>query len=288
LTTIRIGCQLPQDTLDADHLIHDTLECERLGYDSVWTYDHLSPFWISSGEALECWELLSAIAAQTSRIKIGSLVTNINLRNPALLAKMSSSLDNISGGRLIVGLGVGDKLSRNEMGAYGYDFRPIDERIGRLRETIQILKSLWRDRETSFEGKYFRIFRARNYPKPKQSPHPPIWVGGKHHKLLDVVAEMGDGWNCWGLSRSERAERESYLLTKCAEIGRQPDRIVRSWAGPIPTVRKGEPYSKFVEEIKTELLRESNDRIDYFIGSFKTGASNQEYGAFMEAVRSIA
>jgi alkanesulfonate monooxygenase SsuD/methylene tetrahydromethanopterin reductase-like flavin-dependent oxidoreductase (luciferase family) len=230
---------------------------------------------------------MSAIAARTSRIKIGSLVTNVNLRNPALLAKMASSLDNISGGRLIVGLGVGDRLSQNELRTYGYRFPPTKERIDRLRETISILKLLWTKDEATFEGKHFQISQARNYPKPKQSPHPLIWIGGKHHELLDLAVEMANGWNCWGLSQMELAERESYLLSKCVEFDRRPESLVRSWAGTVRIGRKGEAYSRVVEEIKTELLRKTNGRTDYFIGSFDAETVPENYGAFAEAVKSI-
>ena len=283
----KFGCQLPQDNLDIDRLIEIALECERLGYDSVWAYDHLSPFWISSGRVLECWTLMSAIAARTSRIKIGSLVTNVNLRSPALLAKMTSSLDNISGGRLIVGLGVGDRLSENELRTYGYRFPPTKERIDRLRETIGILKLLWTKDEATFEGKHFQISQARNYPKPKQNPHPPIWIGGKHHELLDVTVEMADGWNCWGLSRMELAERENYLLSKCVEFERRPESLVKSWAGTIRPEYKGEPYSRVVDEIKTDLLSKTDGRTDYFIGSFGAETMSEDYRAFAEAVKSI-
>ena len=172
LPDLKFGCQLPQGIADSDHVIEVAVECERLGYDSVWAYDHLSPFWVRSGQALECWTLLAAVAARTSRIKIGSLVTNVNFRNPALLAKMTSTLDDISGGRLVVGLGVGDRLSRNELRSYGYKLPPLDERIARLRETIQILKSMWTEDNATFAGKHFRTSRARNYPKPRHKPPP--------------------------------------------------------------------------------------------------------------------
>jgi alkanesulfonate monooxygenase SsuD/methylene tetrahydromethanopterin reductase-like flavin-dependent oxidoreductase (luciferase family) len=199
---------------------------------------------------------------------------------------MSSSLDDISGGRLIVGLGVGDRLSQNELRTYGYKFLPTNERIARLRETINILKLLWTKDEASFEGEHFRISHARNYPKPKQSPHPPIWIGGKDHRLLDLAVEMADGWNCWGLNRVELAERESYLLSKCVEFERQPESLVRSWAGPIRIGRKGEPYSKVVEEFKEGLLSKTDGRTDYFIGSFNAEAAPETYAAFAEAVKS--
>jgi alkanesulfonate monooxygenase SsuD/methylene tetrahydromethanopterin reductase-like flavin-dependent oxidoreductase (luciferase family) len=198
------GCQLPQETGDFEKLAKIAGECERLGYDSVWAYDHLAPYWNQRGQAFECWTLLAAIAQRTEEIKLGSLVTNVNLRNPALLAKITSSVDNLSKGRLIVGLGTGDSMSRNELLPYGYSFAGIDERVERLKETVLILKAMWTQDQTHFDGKYSRLSNAVNYPKPVQTPHPPIWIGGKHPKILDVVAEMADGWNygdlrgrCW-------------------------------------------------------------------------------------------
>ncbi|HUK27319.1 MAG TPA: LLM class flavin-dependent oxidoreductase [Candidatus Acidoferrales bacterium] len=283
---IKFGCQLPQDS-DPDHAIETAVKCEQLGYDSVWAYDHLSPYWLRSGRALECWTLLAAVAARTSRIKIGSLVTNINFRNPALLAKMTSSLDNISDGRLIVGLGVGDRLSQSELHRYGYEFRPLNERINRLREVTQILKSMWTNDEASFKGNHFRISHAHNYPKPGQKRRPPIWIGGRHRKVLDVVAEMADGWNCWGLNKLELAQREAYLKSKCVELGRKQNSLVKSWAGNLVAGSKGESNSTVIDEIRGELLRNTNGETDYFIASFNTRASPKAYEAFAEAVKLI-
>ncbi|HXZ90352.1 MAG TPA: LLM class flavin-dependent oxidoreductase, partial [Candidatus Dormibacteraeota bacterium] len=114
MTTAKFGCQLPQDA-DIDRIFEAVKDCEGLGYDSVWVYDHLAPYWLRSRSSLEAWTLLSAIAARTSKIRIGTLVSNVNLRNPALLAKMTSTVDNISGGRLMIGLGVGDRMSVQEL-----------------------------------------------------------------------------------------------------------------------------------------------------------------------------
>ena len=263
------------------------MECERLGYDSVWVYDHLSPFWITSGYTLECWTLLSAIAARTKQIRIGSLVTNVNLRNPALLAKMTSTLDNISKGRLILGLGIGDKLSRNELHSYGYRFAPLSERIDRLRETIQILKALWTQEETSFNGKHFQISRARNYPKPVQNPHPQIWIGGKHHMLQDVIAETADGWNYWGLKRSDLIEREDYLQSKCIERNREFGNIVRSWTGTAPIDSKAKTQAELVDRVREGLLAQTDGRTDYFIASFPEEADSRVFQTFADAVSSI-
>lgn len=284
--TAKFGCQLSQNNSNVDEVIEIALECERLGYDSVWAYDHLSPYWIKSGYALECWTLLSAIAARTKRIKIGSLVTNIHLRNPALLAKMSSTLDNISDGRLILGMGTGDKLSRNELLSYGYSYAPMTERIARLRETIQILKAMWTEEETSMNGQYFKTSRARNYPKPKQTPHPPIWIGGKHQKLLDVVAEMADGWNYWGLMKTELAERERYLQSRCHELKRRPDDLVESWAGTVPIAPEPVRHTN-TDGILSALSTQTTVRTRYFIASFPENSGPEGYEAFADAVRKI-
>ena len=287
MASVRFGCQLPQDNPNFDQVIAVAVECERLGFDSVWAYDHLSPFWTSSGRVLECWTLLSAVAARTKRIKIGSLVSNVNLRNPALLAKMTSTLDNISDGRLIVGLGVGDKLSQSELQAYGYKFASTNERVDRLKETIQILKVLWTEDEASFKGKYYQISRAHNYPKPRQQPHPQIWIGGKHRKLLSLVAEMADGWNYWGLKKSELEKRENYLHSQCIEFNRRPEDIVKSWAGTISAVPKIESHVDVVDGVRAELLKQTSDQTDYFIGSFSSNATPEVYTSFAEAVKSI-
>ena len=282
LVNIKIGCQLPQEIGDFEKLAEIAQTCERLGYDSIWAYDHLSPFWTKNAHGLECWTLLAAIAQRTNRIKVGTLVTNVNLRNPALLAKMGCTLDNISQGRLILGLGTGDRLS------YGYEFPGLDERVGRLRETILILKSMWTDSETSFKGKYYALFEAANSPKPIQKPYPPIWVGGKHLKILDVVAEMADGWNYWGLERKVLAQRSEYLHAKCAQFGRRPGEITKSWAGALRNLfQNNESRSTILEEVKEELRSQTNHGTNYFIASFGSRAEAWCYEAFVEASKSL-
>lgn len=261
-------------------------ECESLGYDSVWAYDHLAPYWLQPHSSLESWTLLSAIAARTSKIKIGSLVSNVNLRNPALLAKITSTVDNISGGRLLVGLGVGDRMSTEELRSYGYRFPTLQERIDLLRETIMVLKAMWTGNEVSVKGKAVNVSHAVCLPKPKQEPGPPIWVGGKHRGIIDVAAELADGWNYWGLTRRKLAERERYLSVKCAQIGRDPDGIAKSWAGPLSNVPSSP--SKLAESMKAELMSQTDAETDYYIASFSAGTDRKAYEGFAEAVRSIA
>lgn len=286
MPNVRFGCQLPQNVDDVDRLIEVAKECERLGYDSVWVYDHLSPFWSRSGKGLECWTTLSAIAANTNNVKVGSLVTNVGLRNPGLLAKMSSTVDNISGGRLILGLGTGDKLSRQELHSYGYGFPGLVERIERLREVILILKAMWTEDEVTFSGGHYKLSHATNFPKPKQSPHPPIWIGGRHPRIMDVVAEFADGWNHWGLSGRDVERRIRYLSAKCAEYGRSPDRILKSWSGTFSRLTHGaENYSRMVQNIAVELRNQSAVGTGYFVASFTPQAKPEHYQAFAEAAK---
>jgi alkanesulfonate monooxygenase SsuD/methylene tetrahydromethanopterin reductase-like flavin-dependent oxidoreductase (luciferase family) len=283
MVDMRYACQLPQEVSDFKRLVEIAQECERLGYDSIWVYDHLTPFWLPSGQSFECWTLLSALAQRTENIKLGSLVTNVNLRNPALLAKMSSTVDNISGGRLILGLGTGDRLSRNELISYGYEFGSLADRIARLRETILILRAMWTEDKPTFDGKFYRIRQAVNFPKPKQKPYPPIWIGGKYHKILDIVAETAEGWNYWGLSPQDVGERSKYLLARCSEMGRDIEEITKSWAGNIGDM--SEPNVR--DRIAKSLKRQTELGTRYFIAAFGPRANPVSYRLFSEAVKNL-
>jgi probable F420-dependent oxidoreductase len=287
LTSLKFGCQLPQETGDFDQLVEIARTCEELGYDSVWVHDHLAPFWVKSKQSLEGWTVLSAIAERTTKIRLGSLVTNVNLRNPALLAKMASTVDRISGGRLIVGLGTGDKLSRDELTSYGYEFHGLEERVKRLKETILILRAMWTQDQATYRGTYYRISGAINMPKPVQKPGPPIWVGGKHRTILDVVAEIADGWNYWNLNQSEAKDRANYLSNQCARIGRVPHEITYSWSGQVST-RNRDTDSMTVEALRSELRDKIVPGTSYFIGSFAVDRNPNAYEMFRDVVASLS
>lgn len=286
MATVKFGCQLPQNSSNITHIFEVAKDCESLGYDSVWAYDHLTPYWLSSRSSLEGWSLISAVAARTSRIKVGSLVTNVNLRNPSLLAKITSTVDNISGGRLIVGLGIGDRLSIPELRSYGYRFPPLNERVTLLRETIMVLRAMWTQAEVSFRGKILKLSHAVCQPKPKQKPGPPIWIGGKHRRLLDVAAELADGWNHWSPTKEKLWELEEYLYAKCVELHRPPGSITESWAGTAKAFPLGN--NKLAQNVKEDLRARMGERTSYFIASFPTNAEHKAYEAFAEAVKSIA
>ena len=150
---------------------------EELGYDSLWVYDHFHNVPKPAHEAVfECWTTMAAISQRTSHIRLGQMVGCNSYREPSVLAKITSTIDVISGGRLDWGIGAG--WYENEYKGYGFEFRRPRDRIGMLRETVQIVRSMWTEPETSFDGEYYKLSRAQCDPKPLQSPHPPIWVGG--------------------------------------------------------------------------------------------------------------
>ena len=150
---------------------------EQLGYDSIWVYDHFHNVPRPAHEAVfECWTTMAAISQRTSRIRLGQMVGCNSYRQPSVLAKITSTIDVISGGRLDWGIGAG--WYENEYRGYGFEFPAPKVRIGMLRECVEIVHSMWTDKETTYEGRYYSLSRAHCDPKPLQDPHPPIWIGG--------------------------------------------------------------------------------------------------------------
>jgi len=197
---------------------------EELGYDSVFFVDHLWQRGLPEVDHLEVWTLLSAMAASTERLRLGALVLCNSYRSPALLAKMASSLDNVSSGRLILGIGAG--WMDEEYRGYGYPFPSTRVRIEQLDEGIEVIKRLFHDDCADFQGKYYQLDQAYNRPFPVQKPHPPILIGGGGEKLmLRVVARHADIWNCPNNHATEFASRLRALRGHCEAIGRDPAEI---------------------------------------------------------------
>jgi len=171
---------------------------EQLGFDSIWVYDHFHNVPRPAHEAVfECWTVMAAMSQITTKIRLGQMVGCALYRPPALLAKITSTLDVISGGRLDWGIGAG--WYENEFRSYGYQFPVPKDRIGMLRETVEIVKMMWSQEEATYEGKYYQTSRANCDPKPLQNPHPPIWIGGGGEQLtLRVVAQHADYSNFGG------------------------------------------------------------------------------------------
>lgn len=203
---------------------------DESGYDTAWTFDHFFPILSDpSGPCLEGWVALTALAAETSRVKIGTLVTGNTYRNPGVLAKMGATLDHTSGGRLIMGIGAGwFELEHN---ALGIPFYTTGERIRRLDEAAEIIKLMWTQQQTSFDGQYYKIKDAYCEPKPVQQPRPPLMIGGQGEKLmLRVIAKHADQWNTFG--SPELFRHKLHVLSEhCQLVGRDVNEIEVSWAG---------------------------------------------------------
>lgn len=202
---------------------------EELGYDSLWVYDHFHNVPVPANEAMfECWTTIAAISQRTSRIRLGQMVGCNGYRNPGLLAKITSTVDVISGGRLDWGIGAG--WYDGEFTGYGYEFPTPKVRIGMLRESVEIVKAMWTEAEVTYEGEHYQLAGAQCDPKPVQSPHPPIWIGGGGEQLtLRVVARHATHSN-FGGKPHEWAHKAEVLKGHCAAIGRDYDEITKTWS----------------------------------------------------------
>ena len=211
---------------------------ESLGYDSLWVYDHFHNVPVPAHEAMfECWTTLAAISQRTERIMLGQMVGCSPYRNPGLLAKITSNLDVISGGRLIWGVGAG--WYDNEFTGYGYEFLSAAERIRVLRETVEIVTAMWSEPDVSYEGRHFTLEGAQCDPKPLQQPRPQVLVGGGGEQLtLRVVARLADAAN-FGGKPHEFSHKCDVLRSHCQDVGRNYDEIQKTWS-PEVFVREDE------------------------------------------------
>jgi F420-dependent oxidoreductase-like protein len=205
------------------------VRAEELGYDSIWVYDHVHNVPQPANEAVfECWTTIAAISQLTTRVRLGQMVGCNSYRNPALLAKITSTVDVVSGGRLDWGIGAG--WYENEYHGYGYEFAPPNVRIGMLKEAVEIVRSLWTEAETNYDGTYYHLYRAQADPKPLQQPHPPIWIGGGGEQLtLRVVATHADCSN-FGGAPEQWAHKREVLQGHCRALGRDEDSIRKTWS----------------------------------------------------------
>lgn len=204
------------------------VEIERLGYDSIWLYDHFHNVPVPAHEVVfECWTTLAALSQRTSRVRLGQMVGCAPYRNPGLLAKITSNIDVMSGGRLDWGIGAG--WYEHEFRGYGYDFPAPKDRISLLAETVEIVRSMWTRPDTTYDGKHFRLEGAQCDPKPLQSPHPPVLIGGSGEQLLlRVVARLADRSN-FGGNPAEFAHKCEVLRRHCDAVGRDYDEIEKTW-----------------------------------------------------------
>jgi F420-dependent oxidoreductase-like protein len=197
------------------------------GFDHVWVFDHLASIGTVGPDrpVYEGWALQAAIAQATSRVRLGAMVTGNTYRNPALLAKLAVTVDHLSGGRLEFGIGAAWAEIEHQM----YGIEGLDHRVGRLRESLEVITSLWTKDRTTLDGRYYRFNDAIGNPKPIQKPHPPIWIGAGGPQMMEVVVRYADVWNSSGASTPQEATEKSKMLdAACQQAGRDPASIRRS------------------------------------------------------------
>jgi len=203
-------------------------EAEALGFDSIWLFDHFHTVPTPTQEVtFECWTSTAALARDTQRVHIGQMVTCNGYRNPALLAKMASTVDTLSHGRLDFGIGAG--WHEHEYLAYGYDYPDAPERLRHLREAVQVILAMWTQDEAVFEGKYYHVRGAINQPKGVQKPHIPLLIGGGGEQVtLKLVAQYGDACNVGHLDVEGLEHKFSIRKKHCDEVGRDYNSIRRT------------------------------------------------------------
>jgi F420-dependent oxidoreductase-like protein len=230
-------------------------QAERLGFESIWMFDHFQTVPVPTDEiTFESFSSLAALAALTTRVRLGHIVLCTAFRNPALTAKMISTLDVVSGGRMELGIGAGWK--RDEWLAYGYGFPPTRERLAILGDHLEVISRMLQgdpsDRAT-FEGRYAEVRGAINVPRPIQRPRPPIMVGGNGPEVTwRLAARYADELNVDGLSPDELRQALPVIRARCEEIGRDPDSLRISahlWWGRVEAEGRGAPGASRVEEL---------------------------------------
>jgi len=263
---MKFGLQHPNFTYDGeDSAIPDSLRqlstrAESLGFDSFWVMDHFHQIG-NVGEPqepmLEGWTTLGVVAGFTSKIKLGTLVTGNLYRHPSVLAKMGATLDVLSKGRLFMGIGAAWNVE--ESVAYGIPF-PMKERFRRLQEAVQIIRSMWTQDRTSFEGKFYRLQNAYCNPKPIQKPHPPIMIGGSgEQETLKLVAKYADACNIFGSVETVKRKLE-ILRGHCKTVGRDYNSILKTRLGRVMIDKDAEQLrtrvAKAMKNIPEERMRE--------------------------------
>ena len=231
---IRFGLQVAQQQTTVEELKEVWQEAEALGFDTLWTNDHLLPSVGPSDKInLEAWTLLAAMATQTSKVQIGTMVSSNTFRHPSVLAKMATTVDHLSNGRLILGIGFG--WFEREHEAFGVPFPTMRERSERLAEALELITALWSANPTaSFSGKYYSLADTPFEPKPIQQPHPPILIGGIGEKrTLPLVAKYASMWNIPMLTPEQIQAKTQILERLCQEIKRDCDEIERSILTPV-------------------------------------------------------
>ncbi len=259
--TVRFGVQTPPQHVTYADLLQTWREADELGFDTAFVFDHFIPIYSDpNGPCFEGWTLLSALAAQTKQVKVGVLVTGNTYRYPAVLAKMAATVDHVSNGRLILGIGAG--WFELEHTAYGIPFSTAGRRARQLGEAVQVMKLLFTQQKSNFSGKYYQLKDALFEPKSVQKPHPPILIGGMGPKVIQpIVARHADIWNFFVRDGDPQQAKEicSKFDEICRRVGRDPAQVEKS-ASVRPPQLTGTK-----EEVRSRIQALADAGIQHFI-----------------------
>jgi F420-dependent oxidoreductase-like protein len=224
---IRLGLDVSQHQLTWPELVDRVRFAEQAGFEGAWVFDHFTPLYGDpKGPCLEGWTLLAGLAAITSRIRLGALVTGVTYRHPSILATEAITVDHISTGRLEIGIGAA--WHEGEHTELGVPFPSIKDRAERLEEAVQLMRALMTEDNVTFRGRHYQLHNATYRPRPVQQAHPPFWIGASGEQLmLPIVGRQADVWHAFG--SVDHLQRKSAIIDEHARrAGRDPRSILRS------------------------------------------------------------
>jgi F420-dependent oxidoreductase-like protein len=253
---VRFGLDVAQHQLDWDELVARARLAEEAGLDGIWLFDHLKALYGDPlGPALEAWTLLAALARETTRVRLGALVTGMTHRYPSVLAAEVVTVDHLSQGR--VECAVGAAWNEPEHRELGIAFPSAAERMDRLEEGVQVLRLLFTEDDVSFDGRHYRLDHATYRPRPVQRPHPPIWIGGTGPtRTLPIVGRHADAWHGWADDAAELAGQMGIIDRAAEDAGRDPSAILRA-----SSLSLSEPW----DDVKAAYTWMAEGGIGYFV-----------------------
>lgn len=258
---MRFGLDVSQHQLTWEEIVSRARLAEDAGLEGVWLFDHFKALYADpKGPSLEAWTLLSGLARETSRVRLGTLVTGMTHRHPAVLAAEVVTVDHLSAGRVECAVGAG--WNEAEHLELGIPFPSTSDRMDRLEEGIQVLRSLFSSSDTTFKGRHYRLEAATYRPLPVQQPHPPIWVGGVgRRRTLPIVGRYADAWHGWADDANELATMTEIIDRAAKDAGRDPASILRASSLSI-----SEPW----DEVKAEYEWMASGGIGYLVIEWPT------------------
>jgi F420-dependent oxidoreductase-like protein len=253
---MRFGLDIAQHQLTWEEIVARARLAEDADLDGVWVFDHFTALYGDpGGPCLEGWTLLAALARETSRVRLGTLVTGMTHRLPSVLATEVITVDHVSGGR--VECAIGAAWNEPEHRSLGIPFPSAAERMDRLEEGVQVLRAIFTEDAVRFEGQHYRLENATFHPRPVQQPHPPIWIGGTGRKrLLPIAGRYADVWHGWADDAAELQTQHAIVDRAAEEAGRDPASILRASSLSI-----SEPW----DEVRRAYDRMAEGRIAYLV-----------------------